>query len=91
LQAILNLRKDADRQEHGPRAVFSEPQYVSHPATPSAWYLLHAPVEQIRLATLVKASRSRACVYFFLCEEGASEAAFAERARQILDGLEVEE
>jgi hypothetical protein len=87
LGAVLGIRRDADRNQHGPRTTWTEPELFAHPTSPGAMYTLHDPDEPVRMATLARATQTRICV-FFLSSDAADEGAFIAHARAVMAGTE---
>jgi hypothetical protein len=88
LDAVIGIRRKVDREQHGPGTTLSEPEFYAHPTSPGEMYLLHDPAGPTRVATLVRATQGKICV-FLLRNDTATEPAFHAHAKAVLDAMEV--
>jgi hypothetical protein len=83
LDAVINLRRAADTEEHGARAVLSTPEFIADRVSPAELYLLSDTENGDTLATMAKASTARVCV-LFLTRNNAQPGDFLAYARSVL-------
>ncbi len=85
IRAILNLRRDADMDQRGPQVRLSDIEVLPN----AAWYTLVDPQREEMMATMVKASRKLACVFFLTCIKAQPEQ-FRRYAKSVLENAVVE-
>ncbi|WP_437575362.1 hypothetical protein [Sorangium sp. So ce887] len=89
LDDILNLRREADVEQRGPRAVLSQPELLDDPNSPAKLYITFDPEARVVFATMVRATPSLACV-LFLTREATSSDGFLQYAKSVLRTVVVE-
>lgn len=83
LDAIMNLRREVDPQQRGPRIVLSAPVSVDDSTNPARLYTTLDPDAGEITATMAKASPNMVCV-LFLSRGSASSADFLDYAKSVL-------
>ena len=89
VDAIVNIRREVDIDQRGPRVVLSAPDITGDPLNPAELYTTLDPDAGELFATMVKASSKMACV-MFLARKDASARDFLQHARSVFRTVTVE-
>lgn len=90
VEATLNLRRYADREQGGPEIDLSEIEFVDHSKYPGGFYTQFDAQTGEGMITLTRLSPTLECVVFMTGEMGTHEA-MAERARELLRAVDFEQ
>jgi hypothetical protein len=90
LDAIVEVRRGVDREQNGPRTVWSATEFFDHATNPGEMYTYEDPNQGACMATLLRASQSHACM-FLVWKRAATKNAFLAYARAVMRETEATE